>query len=215
MDLMDKEKHGIQVNLNYNIREGQVNITPNLSDGRGENLHGESFIYSRCSNTVNVIGNSESELNNTVGGVNSTPVESSKRDNNLSKDKNTVNEAKESVKSDMKKNNTQYKQEDIGFDMSRMQQRKIHKVKDFESHSRLDISESQTIGGDWITYENLHFEHSDTCPSRRNRTYHEGIGQAKKIHEDKFVKMAVCGYIMDKDKNLLITRRPEWLQIFP
>ena len=32
---------------------------------------------------------------------------------------------------------------------------------------------------------------------------------------DSFVKMAVCCYVLDKEKNLLITKRPEHLKIFP
>jgi hypothetical protein len=30
-----------------------------------------------------------------------------------------------------------------------------------------------TLGNDWITYKNMHFEHSDCCPSRRSRLHFE------------------------------------------
>lgn len=68
---------------------------------------------------------------------------------------------------------------------------------------------------DWITYRNVHFEHSDTCPSRRNRLVHEKLGQDPKISKDRYMRMAVCCYILDKTGHLLLTRRPSWLTNFP
>jgi 8-oxo-dGTP pyrophosphatase MutT (NUDIX family) len=65
-----------------------------------------------------------------------------------------------------------------------------------------------------VIYRNLHFEHSDTCPSRRNREIAEKVGQEPKISK-KTLKMATCAYIMDRDDNILITRRPSSLRIFP
>ena len=29
------------------------------------------------------------------------------------------------------------------------------------------------------------------------------------------MKLAVCSYILDKNNNLLLTKRPDWLKIFP
>ena len=63
-------------------------------------------------------------------------------------------------------------------------------------------------------YKNLYFEHSDTCPSRRNREKAEEEGEEPKISM-KTLKMATCAYIMDKDDNILLTRRPSSLRIFP
>jgi len=45
-------------------------------------------------------------------------------------------------------------------------------------------------------YRNLHFEHSDTCPSRRNREIALKRGEEPKVSK-KTLKMATCAYIMD------------------
>jgi len=83
----------------------------------------------------------------------------------------------------------------------------------------------------WKKYPALPFEHSDTCPSRIYRQIlddakakaAEGdfklakdLEEMKKIDQvQQYVKMAVCCYIMDKDDNLLLTKRPDFLKIFP
>ena len=72
----------------------------------------------------------------------------------------------------------------------------------------------ESVNEDLIVYKNLHFEHSDTCPSRRNREKAEEEGGEPKISK-KTLKMAACAYVMDKDDNILLTRRPSSLRIFP
>ena len=66
----------------------------------------------------------------------------------------------------------------------------------------------------WRIYENLFFEHSDTCPSRKNRLHSESLNQKFPIAEFP-IKLAVCSYLLDKDLNLLLTKRPSTLSIFP
>ncbi len=78
----------------------------------------------------------------------------------------------------------------------------------------IDISSTPIIDDEWTNYNNLYFEHSDTCPSKRNRLVHEKLGQSPKIG-DRFMRMAVCCYILDKTGHLLLTRRPSWLSSFP
>ena len=70
---------------------------------------------------------------------------------------------------------------------------------------------------DWQSYKNLVFEHSDTCPSRVYRQLREGSFAPEDRHiKPSFpIKMAVCAYILDKDKNLMVTKRPDHLKIFP
>jgi hypothetical protein len=63
-------------------------------------------------------------------------------------------------------------------------------------------------------YKNLYFEHSDTCPSRRNRLVAMAKRDEPKV-SSKLVKVAACAYVMDRDDKILITRRPSSLRIFP
>lgn len=78
----------------------------------------------------------------------------------------------------------------------------------------LDVSNKTIEGTDWKTYRDIYFEHSDSCPSRRNRIVHAEKNEEMPVRESN-IEMAVCSYVMDKDDNLLITKRPGWLQIFP
>ena len=65
----------------------------------------------------------------------------------------------------------------------------------------------------WRTYDKIFFEHSDTCPSRQFRQRSDKGLECGPMATP--VKMAVCCYVMDKDKNLMLTKRPEHLKIFP
>lgn len=66
----------------------------------------------------------------------------------------------------------------------------------------------------WKIYEDLPLEHSDTCPSRQYIQKLKADGKDFMPGENK-VKMASCCFILDRDDNLLITRRPSYLEIFP
>lgn len=69
------------------------------------------------------------------------------------------------------------------------------------------------LGEDWMTYDKIPFEHSDTCPSR---IYRERAETGQEVQPmDQQVKMAVCCYVMDKNKNVMLTKRPDHLKIFP
>ena len=67
---------------------------------------------------------------------------------------------------------------------------------------------------DLRVYKDIYFEHSDSCPARKNRVVHEESNQEVPIL-NRTVKMAMCTYIMDKDNHILLTKRPSWLSIFP
>lgn len=73
--------------------------------------------------------------------------------------------------------------------------------------------EHPKLPNEWDTLDKIFFEHSDTCPSRKFREREES-GKICQPHESN-VKMAVCAYILDKNNNLLLTKRPDWLKIFP
>ena len=78
----------------------------------------------------------------------------------------------------------------------------------------VNLSEERpSFGEEWHTYDKLFFEHSDTCPSRLYRKRTEAGLPVQPFTQS--VKMAVCCYILDKNKNLLITKRPDHLKIFP
>ena len=66
---------------------------------------------------------------------------------------------------------------------------------------------------EWQTFDKIFFEHSDTCPSRKFRIRADEGKECDPMKTN--VKMAVCSYILDKNKNLLLTKRPDWLKIFP
>lgn len=71
----------------------------------------------------------------------------------------------------------------------------------------------------WKHYGNIPFEHSDTCPARHFRIITEEMSEEEKkekvIYSENLVKLAVCGYVLDKNDNLMLTKRPKWLKIFP
>ena len=83
------------------------------------------------------------------------------------------------------------------------------------SAGKVDISLDQPKFEEqgWKTYDKLFFEHSDTCPSKHFRERQEkGLPVAPLTTP---VKMAVCCYVLDKHKNLMLTKRPDHLKIFP
>eukprot|EP00347_Sterkiella_histriomuscorum_P013741 403363543 len=150
-----------KVNLNYNIKQGQVNVSP------ADDL-GAFDMYKEPADLLNGETNQQASQ--------SKPI------------------CKDSDKTKIVSNNWAYDGLEGGGEQQKCEDLQVQK--------------------EWITYRDLYFEHSDTCPSRRNRIHHAKINEPKKLSE-RFIKMAVCAYIMDKDNNLLITRRPSWLSIFP
>ena len=68
----------------------------------------------------------------------------------------------------------------------------------------------------WKVYTKLPFEHSDTCPSRLfDRNLQSDEERREALKNSSNAKMAVCCYIMDKNNNLMLTKRPSHLKIFP
>ncbi len=82
-----------------------------------------------------------------------------------------------------------------------------------QQDAHVHLSEDSMTGNGWRSYGKMVFEHSDTCPSRKFRHRQEQGLPCDPLESQ--VKVAVCCFILDKDKNLMLTKRPQHLKIFP